>query len=144
MSEGVFYAWEKEKERENEEPGARYLTGENGERDKVCPWREPKSCLGRVFNSKLGHIATLTQFVPALHAGTSKVENSALGPSCQLKFVHGGMLRVQSCFILSRVRPPSSPVRDRERERERKREREKKGGREREKRRERESEKIYF
>jgi hypothetical protein len=36
----------------------------------------------------------------------------------------GGTLRVQPCFMLARVRTPSSPVRERERERERKRKRE--------------------
>jgi hypothetical protein len=34
----------------------------------------------------------------------SRVENSSQGPSCQLKFVHGGMLRVHACFMLARVR----------------------------------------
>ncbi len=32
-----------------------------------------------------------------MHAATSKVENSAKGLSCKLKFVHGGTLRVWAC-----------------------------------------------
>ncbi len=48
--------------------------------------REPKSYLGRVFNSKLGRIAAL---LSKNAAATSRVENSAQGSSCQLKFVHG-------------------------------------------------------
>ncbi len=35
-----------------------------------------------------------------MHAATSKVENSAQGSSCKLKFVHGGMLRVRAYFML--------------------------------------------
>jgi hypothetical protein len=35
------------------------------------------------------------------------------------QLVHGGILRVRACFMLAKVRPPSSPVRERERERER-------------------------
>ncbi len=50
--------------------------------------REPKSCLGQVFNTKLGHIAVLHAKCMAWHAATSRVENSAQGLSCQLKFVH--------------------------------------------------------
>ncbi len=50
--------------------------------------REPKSCLDRVFNSKLGRIAILRNKCMAWHAATSKVENSDQGLSCQLKFVH--------------------------------------------------------
>ncbi len=49
--------------------------------------REPRSCLGWVFNSKLGCFAT---HYSVTHATTSKVENSAQGSSCKLKFVHGG------------------------------------------------------
>ncbi len=44
--------------------------------------RGPKSCLGRVFNSKLGHIAILHTKWVAWHAATSRVENSAQGLSC--------------------------------------------------------------
>ncbi len=51
--------------------------------------REPKSCLGQVFNSKLDHIAILCSKGMAWHAATSRVENSAQGSSCQFKFVHG-------------------------------------------------------
>ncbi len=61
--------------------GARYLTGEN-----------PKSCLGQVFNSKLGRITILRNKCMALHAATSRVENSVQRLSCQLKFVHGSFL----------------------------------------------------
>jgi len=50
--------------------------------------REPKSCLGRVFNSKLGHTAMLCRKCMAWQAATSRVENSAQGSSCQLKFDH--------------------------------------------------------
>jgi hypothetical protein len=42
--------------------------------------------LGRVFNSKLGHIATLHSY--GMRAGTSRVENSAQSLFCQLKLVH--------------------------------------------------------
>ena len=48
---------------------------------------EPKSCLGRVFNSKLVRIAILHIKCMAWHAATSRVENLAQGSSCQLKFV---------------------------------------------------------
>jgi hypothetical protein len=48
---------------------------------------------------------------------------------------------VRACFMLARVRIPSSLVRERERERERWRERERERGRERERKREREREK---
>ncbi len=37
-----------------------------------------------------------------MHAGTSTVENSAQGPSCQLKFVHGLLYKkrnVPNCII---------------------------------------------
>ncbi len=51
--------------------------------------REPKSCLGWVFNSKLGHIAIKRNKCMAAHAATSRAENSSQGLSCQLKFVHG-------------------------------------------------------
>ncbi len=54
--------------------------------------REPKSCLGWVFNSKLGHIAILHNKCMAWHAATSGVENWAQGLSCQLKFVHDSIL----------------------------------------------------
>jgi hypothetical protein len=54
-----------------------------GKRD-ITSGRKPRSCLGRVFNSKLGCIAALH----GMHAATSKDENSAQGSSCQLKFVH--------------------------------------------------------
>jgi hypothetical protein len=50
--------------------------------------REPRSCLGRVFNSKLGCIATPDSKCSMHAAATSKVENSAQGSSCKLKFVH--------------------------------------------------------
>ncbi len=46
--------------------------------------REPISCLGRVFNSKLGCIATLGSKCMVL-----SVENSAQDSCCKLKFVHG-------------------------------------------------------
>ncbi len=50
--------------------------------------REPKSCLGRVFNNKLGRFASLAAQVHSTHAATSRVENSAQILSCLLKFVH--------------------------------------------------------
>ncbi len=53
--------------------------------------REFKSCLGRVFNFKLGRIATLRSECMVLHAATSRVENLAQGLSCQLKLVNGGV-----------------------------------------------------
>ncbi len=46
--------------------------------------REPKSCLGRVFNYKLGHIAILCGKCMAWYEATSRVENSAQGLSCLL------------------------------------------------------------
>jgi hypothetical protein len=51
--------------------------------------REPKSCLGQVFNYKLGRIAMLFDKCMAWHAATSRVKNSAQVSSCQLKFVYG-------------------------------------------------------
>ncbi len=45
--------------------GARYLTGEN-----------LKVVWGRVFNSKLGHIAKLHSKCMARHAATSRADNS--------------------------------------------------------------------
>ncbi len=65
---------------------------------RVQPWsaisngRKPKSCLGRVFNSKLGCIAELCGKFKVWHAATSRVENSAPVSSCQQKFVHGTAL----------------------------------------------------
>jgi hypothetical protein len=50
------------------------------------------------------------------------------------------MLRVWACFMLARVRTPSSLVREREREKERERERESMREKERKRERERESE----
>ncbi len=55
----------------------------------ISSGREYKSCLGWVFNSKLDCIAILCSKCMARHAATSRVENSALDLSCQLKFVHG-------------------------------------------------------
>ncbi len=45
----------------------------------------------------------------------------------------GGMLRVRACFMLARVRTPSSLARERKREREIKAQRKREGEREREK-----------
>ena len=50
--------------------------------------REPASCLGWVFYSKLGHIAIQCSKCMTWHAATSRVENSAQGLPCQLKIVH--------------------------------------------------------
>ncbi len=50
----------------------------------------------------------------SMHAATSKVENSAQGSSCKLKFVHGESKRERE----------RESKRERERERERVRERE--------------------
>jgi hypothetical protein len=44
---------------------------------------------GLSFRFKLGHIATLGSKCHGMHEAPSKVENSAQGSSCQLKFVHG-------------------------------------------------------
>ncbi len=55
----------------------------------VEPGREPKSCLGQVSNSKLGHIAILCSKCMVWHAADPRVENWAQGSSCQLKFSHG-------------------------------------------------------
>ncbi len=54
---------------------------------EITNGREPRSCLGRVFNSKLGCFAT-PKVHSMMHAATTKVENSAKGSSCKLKFVH--------------------------------------------------------
>jgi hypothetical protein len=51
--------------------------------------------VGRVFNSKLGCIAALGSVTT--HAATSKVENSAPGSSCKLKFVHAYTALFVSC-----------------------------------------------
>jgi len=60
--------------------------------------REPRSCLGRVFNSKLGCIATPgSKCMVCMHAATSKVENLAQGSSCKLKFVHAKVHAANSC-----------------------------------------------
>jgi len=61
----------------------------NGTGSAISNGREPKSCLDQVFNSKLGHIDILCNKCMVWHAATSRVENSAQGSSCQLKFVHG-------------------------------------------------------
>ncbi len=63
------------------------MKGHNKPGSVISNGREPKSCLGRVFNSKLGHIAILRRKCLAWHAATSRVGNSAQGSSCQLKFV---------------------------------------------------------
>jgi hypothetical protein len=57
-----------------------------------------------------------------MHAATSKVENSAQGSSCQLKFFHGFATLFTS---------------QRKREKDRQRDKEREGGRERERKRER-------
>jgi hypothetical protein len=51
----------------------------------ISKGREPRSCLGRVFNFKLCLFALQ---VHDTHTTTSRVENSAQVSSCQLKFVH--------------------------------------------------------
>ncbi len=50
--------------------------------------KESKSCLGRVFNFKLGRISTLLSEGLGIHRATSRLESSAQGSSCQLEFVH--------------------------------------------------------
>jgi hypothetical protein len=45
--------------------------------------------VGGHFHSKLGQICDPAPFVVVVLAGTSRVENSAQGSSCQLMFVHG-------------------------------------------------------
>jgi len=69
--------------------------------------REPKSCLGQVFSSKLGHIAILHNKCMAWHTATSRVENSAQGLSCQLKFVHDGSKWIKAKRHLFFQRPYS-------------------------------------
>jgi hypothetical protein len=52
-----------------------------------------RSCLGRVFNSKLGRVAILYTKCMWWLAATYRVENLAQGLSCQLKFVHGPIIK---------------------------------------------------
>ncbi len=73
--------------------------------------RERKSCLGRVFNSKLGRIAIRCCMRMAWHAATSRVENSAQGLSCQIKFVvhaalhsHNHLFKIQNASYLKQWR----------------------------------------
>ena len=61
----------------------------NGTGSSISNGSESKSCLDQVFNSKLGRIAIMCNKCMVWHAATSRVENSAQGLSCQLKFVHG-------------------------------------------------------
>ncbi len=51
--------------------------------------REPRSCLGRVFNSKLGCIATLGSKCMICMQPLLKLKTRPQGSSCKLKFVHG-------------------------------------------------------
>ncbi len=46
------------------------------------------SCLGRVFNSKLGCFCSEFNSMAQTSTPTSRVENSAHVASCQLKLVH--------------------------------------------------------
>jgi hypothetical protein len=74
--------------------------------------REPRSCLGRGFDSKSGCIAKycICGKRTPYHEASSRVENSAQVTSCQLKFVHGLVLSFHkpwhsklACFSLSRL-----------------------------------------
>ncbi len=60
----------------------------SGAGSTISNGREPESCLGWVFNAKLVRIALLRTKCMTWHAATARVENSAQGSSCQLKFVH--------------------------------------------------------
>ncbi len=51
--------------------------------------REPKSCLGRIFNFKLGCLGSECNCMAYPSTPTSRVENSAQVSSCQFTFVHG-------------------------------------------------------
>ncbi len=51
--------------------------------------RKPRSCLGRVFNFKLGCFTKSIQFMACTNTDQSRHENSAQGLSCKLKFVRG-------------------------------------------------------
>jgi len=51
--------------------------------------REPKTCLGRVFNYKLGCFEDVHETRGCGCTPMSMVENSSQVSSCQLKFVHG-------------------------------------------------------
>jgi hypothetical protein len=66
--------------------------------------REPKnSCLGQVFNSKLGHIATaLCSKCMVCVQPLLKLKTWPEGSSCQLKFVHGldAFLSIQLTALL--------------------------------------------
>ncbi len=66
---------------------------------EISNGREPKSCLGWVFKSKLGHIAILHTKCMAWHASTFRVENSAQGLSCQQKFVHANTIASELAFM---------------------------------------------
>jgi hypothetical protein len=58
----------------------------SGLRTAISNEREPKRCLGRVFNFKLG------SFTPqSMQTLTSEVENSAQVSSCKLKLVNGSV-----------------------------------------------------
>ncbi len=49
---------------------------------KLTNGREPKSCLGRVFNFKLGCFARCVQFMAYTNMDESRLENSAQVSSC--------------------------------------------------------------
>jgi hypothetical protein len=61
-------------------------------RSVVLNGGEPKSCLVRLFNSKLCRIVSIAWYVRIHKYATFRVEN----PSCQLKFVHERVSRVDS------------------------------------------------
>ncbi len=78
--------------------------------------RETKSCLGPVFNSKLGRIDMPHNKCMAWHPATHRVENSEQGSSCHLKFVHGFTYKpvilsfiMLSVVMLSAVAPKAGP-----------------------------------
>ena len=73
--------WERE-ERMNKRKWEREENERKWEKEKesaISNGREPKSCLGRVFNFKLGQIAILRKKYMKWHSDTSRVENLAQG-----------------------------------------------------------------
>jgi hypothetical protein len=57
--------------------------------------REPKSCVSRVLNSKLGTHVQCQSKCMGIHAATSRAENFVQVFSCALEFVHGWYINHQ-------------------------------------------------
>jgi len=99
----------------------------NGRVDKVCYWNSDwlLYLFGRLGSLLLVYLSIMSLIINIIIIIITHAD----------WLTEWGMLRVRACFILARVRTPSSPVREREREIERERgrktEREKERGRER-------------